>query len=234
MPYRRLPNTDVARLKALRIASEKGEEISPVDLAFSQSVYYRIQSFLPKYERTLEDYTQKKQKLSVQSRQLQVIYRKARMFLFHFIQVTFFSVQRGEHSRKTLAYFGLSTARGLPSIQTYEDMVKWGQIILGGEERRTAEGKSPITNPTAAVVKVRYEQFTEALYSYLIDKKTRDTAHQYIIRTRKEADQIIARLWDNIEGSFADLPDRMKRRKAAEYGVTYVYRTNEPRHIDSL
>ena len=29
MPYRRLPNTDAARLKALKIALEKGEEVPP-------------------------------------------------------------------------------------------------------------------------------------------------------------------------------------------------------------
>lgn len=234
MPYRRLPNTDAARLKALRIASEKGEKISPLDLAFTQSVYYRIRSLLPKYERTLEDYMQKKQQLSAQARRLHIIYRKARMFLIHFIQVTFYSVQRGELSKKELAYFGLSIARGLPSILTYEDLFKWGQIILEGEEKRTSEGKSLITNPTAAVVKVRYEQFTEAFHSYLIHRKTRDKAHQNIIETRKEIDRLIVQLWGNIEESFKDLSDQMKREKAAEYGVTYVYRTNEPRHIDSL
>lgn len=39
MPYRRLPNTDAARLKALRNALTKGEEIPPFKLAFPQSLY---------------------------------------------------------------------------------------------------------------------------------------------------------------------------------------------------
>ena len=43
MPYRRLPNTDVARLRALRIAFEKGKELPPFQLAFSQTTLQKIQ-----------------------------------------------------------------------------------------------------------------------------------------------------------------------------------------------
>ena len=234
MPYRRLPNTDSARLKALHIACDKGEDISPITLAFHQSVYYKIQSFLPKYEMALNNYAQKKQLLSAQNRQLHILYKKARMFLSHFIQVTFFAIQRSELSEKALKYFELDTIKSLPALQTYEDLASWGKIILNGEEKRTAEGYSPLTNPTAAVVKVRYEQFMDAYHAYQIHRKTRNNAHKEIIRTRKEADFLIVTLWDQIENFFKDLPDQMKRQKAAEYGVIYVYRTNEPRHIDSL
>ncbi len=234
MPYRRLPNTDAARLKALRIANRKGEETSPLDLAFPQPVYYQIRSFLPRYETALNIYSARKQQLSEQNRQLHMVYKKARMFLSHFIQVAFFAIQRGELSAKTLKYFNLEDVRSLPALQSYEDLEKWGRIILKGEEKRTAEGFSPLTNPTAAVVKVRYEQFMDAYHTYKIHRKTRNAARDDILRIRKEADRLIATLWDHIENSFKDLPDPMKRKKAAEYGISYVYRSNEPRHIDSF
>ena len=234
MPYRRLPNTDAARLKALRTANMKGEEISPLYLAFPQSVYYKIHSFLPRYEAALNLYAVQKQQLSAQNRQLHVIYKKARMFLSHFIQITFFAVQRGELSEKSLKYFGLDSIKTLPSLQSYEDLAYWGNIILKGEEKRTSEGYSPLTNPTAAVVKVRYEQFMDAYHEYKIHRKTRDAAHEEILRFRKEADELISTLWDHVEKSFRDLPDHMRREKTAEYGIIYVYRSNESRHIDSL
>jgi hypothetical protein len=35
MPYRRLPNTDSARLRAMKIALEKGKELPPYKMAYS-------------------------------------------------------------------------------------------------------------------------------------------------------------------------------------------------------
>ena len=56
MPYRRLPNTDVARLKALKQAYQKGKELPPFKLAFSQSTFNKVQSFLPNFEAVIRLY----------------------------------------------------------------------------------------------------------------------------------------------------------------------------------
>ena len=40
--------------------------------------------------------------------------------------------------------------------------MSWGKRIIEGEEFRIRKGASPITNPTIAVVKVRFENFLEA------------------------------------------------------------------------
>ena len=53
MPYRRLPNTDAARHKALTRAFEIGKELPPFKLAFSQSTFQRVQSFLPMFEKAM-------------------------------------------------------------------------------------------------------------------------------------------------------------------------------------
>jgi hypothetical protein len=47
MPYRRLPNTDTARIKAMKTALEKGKELPPNKLAFSSKTIVRLQKFLP-------------------------------------------------------------------------------------------------------------------------------------------------------------------------------------------
>ena len=51
MPYRRLPNTDNSRLKALTSAKNKGKNLTPMDLAFKQGTFQRVRSFLPKWEK---------------------------------------------------------------------------------------------------------------------------------------------------------------------------------------
>jgi hypothetical protein len=234
MPYRRLPNTDAARLKALHTALLKGEELSPVNLAYSQKIYYKVRSFIPNFEGALHLYAEKKDALSQQSRVTHEAFRKARLFLTHFLQVTFFAIQRGELPERTLKYFGMDSTKSLPPLQNYEEVVEYGKQILEGEKKRISEGKQPVSNPTAAVVNVRYEVFLDAFHAYQIHKKNKDLAQEKIMTLRKEADRIIAELWDHIERSFEDLPDNMRRQKAAEYGITYVYRKNELRRLESL
>jgi len=53
MPYRRLPNTDAARIKAMKMAYSKAKELPPFKLAFSQSLFQRLQSFMPVFEKNV-------------------------------------------------------------------------------------------------------------------------------------------------------------------------------------
>ena len=40
-------------------------------------------------------------------------------------------------------------------------------------------------------------------------------------------DGVIQQIWNEVEHSYADLPEEMRREKASEYGLTYVFRKNE-------
>ena len=53
--------------------------------------------------------------------------------------------------------------RLFPHLNTENELMSWGRRIIEGEEFRIRKGGSPITNPTIAVVKVRFENFIEAL-----------------------------------------------------------------------
>ena len=49
MPYRRLPNTDAARIRAMKEALKLGKELPPFKLAYSGGTYVRLQAFLPSF-----------------------------------------------------------------------------------------------------------------------------------------------------------------------------------------
>ena len=53
MPYRRLPNTDSARIRSMKKALEMSSKKSPRDLAFSQTVLMQIRTFLPMSEQSV-------------------------------------------------------------------------------------------------------------------------------------------------------------------------------------
>ena len=112
-------------------------------------------------------------------------------------------------------------------MNTEDEISKWGQLLIDGEKKRRMQGLSPITNPTIALVKVHFEKFQEA-YNYQDSlKKRNNNAQNNLQEIRNRADSIIQKLWNEIEDTYRDLPEEIKRNKAADYGVVYVYRKNE-------
>jgi hypothetical protein len=228
MPYRRLPNTDTARIRAMKIALEKGKELPPHKMAFSSKTLVRLQAFLPQFEHGIYLQRQSSSFQNSRSKNYNDAERKARIYLTHFIRVMNMAIFRGDLPFETRAFYGLPTNESLlPSLSTENELVSWGKRIIEGEELRIKRGGSPITNPTIAVVKVRFEQFLEALtYNQTLAKK----AQNYAIRNcemRKEADTLILSIWNEVETSFSKLAEEARRKECEVYGMIYFYRKGE-------
>lgn len=233
MPYRRLPNTDSARLKALRIAYKKGKDIPPFKLAFSQSSYQKVQSFLTGFEKAMSEYKYAYQKQIDNNKEHIGIQKKAKLYVSHFIQVMNMTIARGELSASIRAYYGLDEdERKTPTLSTEQELVEWGEKIISGEQQRMAKGLTPITNPTIAVVKVRYENFMDSFRFQKTLQKNQHRAQQHLANKRDEADKIIQAVWNEVEDSFKESPEDERRNRSMEYGVVYVYRKNELHKID--
>ena len=235
MPYRRLPNTDNSRLKALRKALAKGEELPPFKLAYSQKLYQQLQSFLPDFEQAVtlqrHAYSRQIQKNKDYQQKLQ----KARLYISHFIQVANMAIKREELPPSTRAYFGLSeNQQKVPALNTEKEIIKWGEILIEGENKRTLKGHSPITNPTVALVRVQYEKFLEAYNYRQTLQKNIDREQDKVVQLRKDADKLILDLWNETENYYKDLKEDEKREKAKEYGVVYVYRKSEIKKLNFI
>jgi hypothetical protein len=228
MPYRRLPNTDTARIKAMKIALEKGKELPPNKLAYSSKTIVRLQKFLPQFDHNLQLYRQTLTSQNKKSRDYNETIRKARVYLTHFIRVMNMAIFRGELPAETRAFFGLATDEStVPSFNTENDLMNWGRRIIEGEEFRIKKGGSPITNPTIAVVKVRFENFIEAwTYHNTLAKRTFDYTEKNQ-NLRKEADEIILKLWNEVENTHNSLPEEIRKKLCEEYGLVYFYRKGE-------
>jgi hypothetical protein len=228
MPYRRLPNTDAARLKALKAANEKAKELPPFKLAFAQSTFQKVQSFLPIFERSVAESKFTYANQVKRSKEYQLHLKRARMYISHFIQVMNMAIQRGEQSASIRTFYGIrENDKRLPSLTTEESVLQWGEKIINGEQERGKKGMSPITNPTIALVKVRYEQFKDAYHTQKTMKKSTSRYLHELSDLRKVADELIAHLWDEVEHTFHNLPEDLRREKCTEYGLIYVYRKNE-------
>jgi hypothetical protein len=228
MPYRRLPNTDTARIRAMKRALEKGKNLPPHKLAFSSKTVVRLQKFLPLFEQNIQLYRQALSAQNKKSRDFNEILRKARVYLTHFIRVMNMAIFRGDLPAETRAYYGLATNEStVPTLNTENELVSWGRRVIEGEEFRIRKGGNPVTNPTVAVVKVRFEKFIEALnYHTTLTKRTFD----YMEKNndlRKEADEIILQIWNEVEKTHSTLPESERKTICEEYGLVYFYRKNE-------
>jgi hypothetical protein len=233
MPYRRLPNTDQARLRALQAAVNAGQKKSPDDLAFSSSTLARLRAFFTTFETTIIHHKLARQQQEKSSGVYQEISRKARLYLSHFMQIINFSILRGDIKSDVLKFYGLDEDRKMPSLLLDSELLEWGKKIIEGEQKRILHGGNPIYNPSIAMVKVKFDQFLDA---YHFQKTLQNNTARWtskVVELRNEADDIILDIWNEVEEHFSELSDDQKREEAVKYGLVYVYRPMERMKADT-
>ena len=228
MPYRRLPNTDSARLRALQTALKQGNVLSPVDLAISQALLLRLRAFLPLFKQTVDHQRETFRRQTQNSKTYLDVQKRAKLYISHFIQVLNLAIIRGKLKPEVRRYFGLrENQKTVPSLNTEAEILNWGNRIIKGEADRLATGASPITNPTIALVRVRYEDYTRTYHNQKSLQDIYNKASVKVASMRKDADAIIAETWNQVEKTFSVYPPSEMRAKAEAYGLVYVYRKNE-------
>lgn len=225
MPYRRLPNTDNARIRALRTAIDKSKQsfnkiITP-DIIHTEAQLRRFESAQALYRESLN--TQ-----STENRKLQKLIKTARLYISHFIQVLNFAVIRNEIKKEAKAYYKLIPDNyTVPDLSSNESLLKWGKNIIDGEQKRLSHGGTPIYNPSIARVNVAYSQFKNALFSQKLHQTTTNRQLESLSVQRDDIDEILSIIWNDIEAAFSHLPTDERLEKCKEYGVVYYLRKGE-------
>ncbi len=233
MPYRRLPNTDSARLKSLKSAVEKGRDLPPFNLAFSPGSFRKLQSVLPGFEMAIQEHKNALNLQSEKNKEYQKRLKKARLYISHFIQVINMAISRGDLVPETRVYFGLENYhKKIPSLHSEDEVIAWGKKLIDGEQNRRIKGMNPITNPTIAVLKVHYDKLLEYHHFQKSLKARSQRAQERLQESRCIVDGLIQQVWNEVEHTFQDLPEENRREKASEYGLVYVFRKSELENIN--
>ncbi|HQB27749.1 MAG TPA: hypothetical protein PLO29_02255 [Paludibacter sp.] len=229
MPYRRLPNTDQARLRALRTVIQKEEKLGFDSRFISFKTVIDAKNFLTVFEKQQLHYRQAlENQINANKRYQQIIYN-ARLYISHFIQVFNLSVIRGDIKKEHKLFYQLDPEiHNVPDLSTENDLLHWGKCIIDGENERIRNGGLPIYNPAIAKVKVHYEIFKEYKYTQKIHQQATTRQWEELVQLRITGDKIIKDLWDEIEAHFQDLHPYYKLERCKEYGVVYYYRKGEP------
>lgn len=232
MPYRRLPTTDKARLRALEAALNIAEDRDSGKLAFSKNTLFDLKSVKSNFENHLKHYEFDLKTESEKSAGYKAAFEKAKLYVSHFIQVLYMNIERQELKNEVLSFYGLEDFEGkIPSLSSEEEILTWGKKIIQGEQKRMQNGGSPIYNPSIALVKVNVENFSEAAIFQQTLKRNTLRSYEKMQQLRKETNDFISRLWTEIEENMGNVPPKVKRQRAQEYGVVYVFRRNEKKKI---
>lgn len=228
MPYRRLPNTDQARVRALKAAVEKGDVYNVRDLAISLKTLSEARNFLRKFEAAQIYYTQCYENQARASRKHQSNVKTARLYLSHFIQVLNLAVLRDEIKTGHKDMYGLPEANVVPDLLSEAALVEWGKKIIEGEKKRTAQGGIPIYNPTIARVKVHYDIFVDSYERQKNYQALTNRSLDALAAMRNRADELILDIWNQVEARYQDVtPNEVRLQKCRDYGLIYYYRSNE-------
>lgn len=232
MPYRRLPTTDVARLKALH-ACTRMAEISRLDeLAFPAQYIHSLRNIINKLEGAKHQQNQARRLQFAFNREHQPNLIKTRLYLSHFIQVLNLAIIREEVPESARAFYGLENyGNRLPDLKSDADILEWGKLIIDGENQRLKKGGIPIMTPNVSRVKVWYDQFRDGYYNQQTANKTTMRADQKMIEIRKEVDTLLAAVWDGVEKFYSSYPDAERRSLAETYGIVYIFRKGEKENL---
>lgn len=229
MPYRRLPNTDQARIRAMEKLLEKVGMISVSEMAVSLNTISKIRGLLNRFRRLSEYYKACFDNQSKASRKHQENSKLARLYISHFIQVLNLAALRMEIKPAQKNYYGLQpNVNNVPDLISETALMEWGEKIIVGEMKRTSEGGIPIYNPTIAKVKVRYDIFVESNERQKNLQRLTAESLEDVTLMRPQVDELILDAWNQIEDYYKDVPDVDKRLDLCrEYGIVYYYRTGE-------
>lgn len=231
MPYRRLPKTDAARLKALKTVFENNDIYTVRNRVVDWAVLNRCR---PASDRLYTAIEQHKLRLAAQKRvaaKLDVLQRNAAIYVSHFLQVLLMAMERGEIKKEYKQYYALTADdNNLPQLKNAEQILDVGAKVVEGEKKRLKKGGLPIYNPTIGKVATHLDIFREAHDDYCRKKELSEKSLADVQALRPSIDEVLLDLWNQIEAHYAQLPPEERFDACRKLGVVYYYRRHEP-HI---
>lgn len=228
MPYRRLPKTDAARLKALEALADNNEVYAVSGHFIDRKLISEAQRLYASFSDASTQYQLSMRTQVRYSKRIASLHHNAMTYLSHFLQVMFFAVERGEIKEGELGAYGLdSKQRVVPYLKTADAVMEWAPKVIRGEKERVRKGGKPILSPSIGAVATHFDVF-KGMYDAQKQYQTRtQKALEDISKMRPEVDNLILRIWDVIEDHYSEEPPERLYDLCRKFGVVYYYRRNE-------
>ena len=233
MPYRRLPNTDAARIKSLECAIQQDSSLPFLDKIISGETMEVANVFLSAFDKAHADYERAFQAQIQANKSFQNLAKNAKLYISHFIQVLNLSVIRKEINAELKNLYGLEpNSSSVPEMSSDNLVLDWGEKIINGEKARIGKGGTPLYNPTIAKVQVYYEMFKTAYHQQKILQKNTTRLLNKLSSLRVRADEIICDIWNQVESKYENLEPPKRMKSCIQYGIVYYYRKGETKSVE--
>lgn len=221
------PVTDITIEKALMLAKRKNDNAG-VNTILTQKTIDRLNVVEPIFRQTRSNIFARKGEFNG----LMVQKDKARealiLLVSHFLQVFNLGIARGKYSFADRVLFGMNAhSKALPKLTSDSDTKLAAEKIISGEAVRLADGKPPMSNPSAAEVEaalVLFQDLTQQGYS----ANDAMFAEQKALRgLYKEAHAVVKKVWREAETAYAEGSRERMRKWARKWGVRYARKGGE-------
>ena len=156
MAYRRLPNTDKARITALIKLSDMVLVDDCVVLLNHKETILDLKDVFGGLIESREIYTSKRVELNKRKRELLI---KLKLYVSHFFQVFNFAIDREDIAKECRLFFNLQVNTGvIPLLAKELDIMEWANNIVNGEKQRVEKGIEPISHPNYKKIKELKEE----------------------------------------------------------------------------
>lgn len=228
MPYRRLPNTDQARLRALRTAVQFSEKQNYSTQVINYKTILEARNYLNVFEKQLVQYQHALDNQVSANKRYQQIVHNARLYISHFIQVLNLSVIRADIKKDHKIFYHLDpNSHTVPDLTTEAALLQWGKAIIDGENERVRNGGLPIYNPAIAKVQVHFEVFKEYKTTQKMHQTSTNRTWEELVKLREKGDDIILEIWNQVEAKFKDEKPFSRLTNCQNFGLIFYYRKGE-------
>jgi hypothetical protein len=223
MPRRQLPYTTPSRYNALRNAKTKKDN-TPGQTVIQPATVLKLDAAEPQLKALILAANLAKNAQTAATDIVDPLFISCRMWYSQLIQHMNDAIDRGEFLPTVRALYGINVSDAtVPKIDSYDDLKTRGQQLIDGEAARIAAGGTAMTFPTVADFKtLQFDPFNAKLVLQSTAKDAYDDSLEAIENKNAEFDELILRIWNEIELAFSNEAFPSRRRNAREWGVVYV------------
>ena len=259
MPYRRLPNTTPSVVRVQTVARDRYLLVPAPQRAITADQFAKLDpanpaSFLNRFLKEVNDVDLAQSAQTPLTTAISVSAARLTMHVSHFYQALDMGIARGKFSAGARSFYHRDAhATALPSLASYEEVLKEANNIVDGEAARAAaeaggvahyddgstydsgvtyapDGSTgpsphvPMSNPSAAEVQVVRDRFKALRNEVKLAENQLNIEQEEAMALYDEAQALAVDICDTVEFYYRKDTDASSRRaKCEEWGVVYVY-----------
>lgn len=229
MPYRQLPNTDATRIAAVDALVAKVATVPAADRPYPAALHTELNALGPQFKTEAQQAGTALSAQSAATSQATLDFLALQTAVSHYFQVLNLAIARGAIPREARAHYQIDISNAtVPDLITQADVVLWAGRVTSGETARMAlPGAVAMAMPSTGDVATAASVYATSSKTQTTAKDTYDDEQNDVAALRPGVDKMIRDIWDYIEFALRGDPAPSRRRKAREWGVTYLTRPGE-------